>query len=62
MTEIEKLLDPEYQRQMALDALRLVAKFFGPEVAREEAKGYPLSVEDIESAISGGIEEAKKRV
>jgi len=35
-TPIEKLLDPEYQRQSTMTGLRLVAKFFGPEVAQED--------------------------
>ncbi len=57
---VERLLDPEYQRKMAIGGIRLVTKFFGPEVARKEAEGYCLSAEDIEVAIGAGIREAKE--
>jgi len=56
---IGRLLDPEYQKQTAMSSIRLVAAFFGPEVAQKEAEFYDLSPEEIKQAINAGVEKAK---
>ncbi|MBI4999181.1 hypothetical protein HZB97_00160 [Candidatus Gottesmanbacteria bacterium] len=43
-----------------MTGLKLVAKFFGPEVAQKEAEDSGLSPEDAETAISAGVKETKE--
>lgn len=57
---IERLLDPEDQEEIAFGSIRLIAKFFGQEVAFKEAEGYSLSAEDVQAAINTGIQEARE--